>query len=335
VFGKPAPPSWNRVDRSQPNAAACVPGAVTELSVSVVSYRTLALLRRCLSALERDRADVDLDVTVVDNASGDGSAEMVGAAFPWVRLIRNERNVGFGAAHNQAMRVASGRHLLVLNSDATPGAGALRALVDFLDAHPSVAVAGPMLRLVDGSVQPSRRRFPTIATLLFESTQIQRFWPHNAVLRHYYMADRSDDEPQEVDWLVGACLCVRAQAAAEVGLFDERFFMYSEELDWCRRFRAAGWRIAYVPQAQVVHMEGASTGQNLAARDRFFQTSKLQYAAKWHGRGVARLLRAYVVFEYLARAGEESVKLSLGSRVAERRARLRVIGSGLHNALRG
>jgi N-acetylglucosaminyl-diphospho-decaprenol L-rhamnosyltransferase len=308
---------------------------VTDLSASVVSYRTPALLRQCLGALERERAQMDMDVTVVDNASGDGSAEMVAEDFAWVRLIRNDRNLGFGAAHNQALRIAEGRYVLILNSDATPRVGALQALVGFLDAHPRVAVAGPKLRYPDGRVQPSRRRFPTVATLLFESTQLQRFWPDNAVLRRYYMADRSDDEPQEVDWIVGACLCVRAQAAAEVGLFDERFFMYSEELDWCRRFHAAGWRVAYVPQAEVMHVEGASARLDYAARDRLFQTSKLQYAAKWHGPAVARLLRAYVVLEYLARAVEESVKLSLGSRVGERRARLRVIGSGLRHALRG
>jgi N-acetylglucosaminyl-diphospho-decaprenol L-rhamnosyltransferase len=308
---------------------------VTELSVSVVSYRTPALLRQCLGALDRERAQMDLAVTVVDNASGDGSAEMVADEFPWVRVIRNGRNMGFGAAHNQALRVASGRYLLILNSDATPGLGAPRALVEFLDAHPGVAVAGPRLRLPDGRVQPSRRRFPTLATLVFESTQLQRFSSDNAVLRRYYVADRSDDEPQEVDWLVGACLCVRASAVAEVGLFDERFFMYSEELDWCRRFRAAGWRIAYVPQAEVVHIEGASALQNLSAREKFFQTSKLQYAAKWHGPLVAGVLRGYLVLEYLARGLEESMKLALGSRVGERRARLRVIGSGLRHALRG
>ncbi|MDQ6672584.1 MAG: glycosyltransferase family 2 protein [Chloroflexota bacterium] len=299
----------------------------------MVSYRTPALLRDCLSALERERTGLDLEVTVVDNASGDGSAEMVGQHFAWVRLICNDRNLGFGAAHNQAMRLAVGRYLLVLNSDAIPEAGALGALVEFLDTHPDVGVAGPRLRHPDGGFQPSRRRFPTLATLLFESTQLQRVWPDNAVLRRYYVADRSPDEPQDVDWLVGACLCVRASAAAHVGLFDERFFMYSEELDWCRRFRAAGWRIAYVPGAQVVHLEGASARLDLGARDGFFQASKLRYAAKWHGPIVAGALRAYLVFEYLARGVEESLKLALGSRVGERRARLRVIRSGLRHAL--
>ena len=155
------------------------------------------------------------------------------------------------------------------------------------------------------------------------------------MLRRYYIADRSDDEPQEVDWLVGACLCVRAAAGQEVGLFDERFFMYSEELDWCRRFRAAGWRVVYVPAAEVIHFEGGSSRLDLAARDRRFQASKLRYAAKWHGAWVAAALRAYLVLEYVARAVEESAKLALGSRAAERRARLRVIGSALRNALRG
>jgi N-acetylglucosaminyl-diphospho-decaprenol L-rhamnosyltransferase len=130
-------------------------------------------------------------------------------------------------------------------------------------------------------------------------------------------------------------LCFRAQAVEQVGLFDERFFMYSEELDLCRRMHAAGWQVAYVPRAEVVHLEGASTRQDLGARDRQFQASKLAYAAKWHGASVARALRAYLVLEYVARACEEGLKLALGSRVDERRARLKVIGSGLRHALLG
>jgi len=270
---------------------------------------------------------------VVDNGSDAVTAALITDEFGWVRLIANATNVGFGAAHNQALRQAHGRYWLVLNSDAVPQTGALRTLIDFMDTNPSVAVAGPRLRYADGRVQPSRRRFPTLATLFFESTQLQRFWPDNAVLRRYYVQDRSDDVVQEVDWLVGACLCVRASAAAEVGLFDERFFMYSEELDWCRRFRSAGWRIAYVPSAEVMHLEGGSSRADLVARDQRFQASKLAYAAKWHGPLVTLALRAYLVAEYALRGVEEALKLALGSRVAERRARLRLIGSGLKSAL--
>jgi N-acetylglucosaminyl-diphospho-decaprenol L-rhamnosyltransferase len=305
-----------------------------DLSVSIVSYRTPAALARCLAAVSAERDSLEIEATVVDNASGDGSAELVETRFPWVRLIRNERNVGFGAAHNQVLRNANARYWLVLNSDAAPSPGSLGTLVSFLDRNPAVGIAGPRLRYPDGRVQPSRRRFPTVATLLLESTQIQRFWPDNAVLRRYYVRDRSNDDEQDVDWLVGACLCVRATAAQQVGLFDERFFMYSEELDWCRRFRAAGWRISYVPSADVMHLEGASSRLDLAARDRLFQASKLEYAAKWHGRAVAYALRAYLVVEYAARAVEEGLKLALGSRASERRARLRVIRSGFVSALK-
>lgn len=306
---------------------------MVELSVSVVSFRTPELLRQCLAALAAERVLLDLEVTVVDNASGDDSVELASSEFAWVTVIANARNVGFGAAHNQVLRQARGRYWLVLNSDAAPEPGALRTLVDAMDADPSLGAAGPMLRYPTGEVQSSRRRFPTLATLFLESTQLQRFWPHNAVLDRYYVQDRPDEAAQDVDWLVGACLCVRAAAVRQVGLFDERFFMYSEEIDLCRRLRAAGWRIRYVPQAAVTHLEGGSSRADLAARDQRFQASKLAYAAKWHGRGAALALRAYLVLEYLIRGVEESVKLAAGSRRLERQARLRVICSGLRHAL--
>jgi GT2 family glycosyltransferase len=310
-----------------------VPPFVPDLSVSVVAYRTPDLLRQCLTALVAERASTDMEVFVVDNGSDDETARLVRTEFGWVRLIGNSANVGFGAAHNQALRQARGRYWLILNSDAAPRAGAVRTLVDFMDSNPRVAVAGPRLRYPDGRVQSSRRRFPTPATLFLESTQLQRFWPDNAVLRRYYVSDRPEGMAQEVDWLVGACLCVRAAAAHEVGLFDERFFMYSEELDWCRRFNAAGWRVAYVPSAEVVHLEGGTSRADLIARDQRFQASKLAYAAKWHGPLLALALRVYLVGEYALRGLEESLKLVLGSRTAERRARLRVIRSGLRSAL--
>jgi GT2 family glycosyltransferase len=308
---------------------------MTDVSVSIVSFCTRRLLNECLLALSHECESVDLDITVVDNASDDGSAEMVQTEFPWVRLIRNPSNMGFGAAHNQALRQARGRYWLVLNSDAALAPGALRTMLDFMDAHPDVAVVGPKLRHPEGAVQPSRRRFPTVATLFLESTQLQRFWPDNPVLRRYYVQDRSGNEVQEVDWLVGACLCVRAAAAARVGLFDPRYFMYSEELDWCRRFRAAGWRVVYVPSAEATHLEGGSSRLDLIARDQRFQASKLAYAARWHGPATATALRVYLLLEYALRACEEAGKLALGSRVAERRARLRLIGHGLRHLLRG
>jgi N-acetylglucosaminyl-diphospho-decaprenol L-rhamnosyltransferase len=306
---------------------------VPDLAISIVSYRTPALLRECLEALQEQRGGIHFEVTVVDNASGDGSAEMVAERFPWVRLIRNTTNRGFGAAHNQALGGSLARHLLVLNADAVVQHGALTTLVGYLDAHPDVGVVGPRLSYPDGRTQPSRRRFPTAATLFVESTQVQRFWPRNRILSRFYVEDRAHDEEQDVDWLVGACLCIRGQAAREVGLFDEGYFLYSEELDWCRRFKAAGWRVVYLPTAHVSHVEGASASQDLLRRDQHFQAGKLRYAARWHGPYVAFALRAYLVLEYLARGVEETLKMGLGSRVAERRGRLRVIRNGVRHAL--
>jgi N-acetylglucosaminyl-diphospho-decaprenol L-rhamnosyltransferase len=306
---------------------------MVDLSVSIASYRTPDLLRRCLTAIEDQCESLELQVTVVDNASGDESLELVRSEFPWVEVIANPRNVGFGAAHNQALRLAQGRFWMLLNSDTMPAAGALETLVDALEADPGVAVVGPKLRYADGTLQSSRRRFPTVATLFFESTQLQRFWPRNRILRDYYVEDRSETQAQDVDWLVGACLCLRPEAVRQVGLFDERFFMYSEEIDLCRRLRAAGWRVRFEPSAEVLHLEGGSSRSDLTARDQRFQASKLAYAAKWHGAGVALALRAYLVAEYVLRAVEEGLKLAIGSRPSVRRSRLRVIGHGLRHAL--
>ncbi len=158
--------------------------------------------------------------------------------------------------------------------------------------------------------------------------------PANPVLDRYYVADRADDEPQDVDWLVGACLLVRARAATEVGLFDERYFLYSEEIDWCHRFRAAGWRVRYVPSAEVVHVEGASTRQAPARRAAHFWRNRLHYVETWHGPRLADGLRAYLLIESAARTVEESIGLLRRSRVDERHAHLREIRA-LVGGLRG
>lgn len=307
-----------------------------DLSVSVLSYRTPALLRSCLVALQAEiaRSTLSVEVVVSDNASGDDSIDLVRREFPWVSLIEHPRNLGFGRAHNLALRPANGRYLLVLNSDAALQAGSLAEMVAFLDAHPRVAMAGPRLRYPDGHIQPSRRRFPTLLTFYLESTQLQRFWPRNRVLDHYYLADRPDTLTQAVDWLVGACLFVRASAASEVGLFDERYFMYSEELDWCRRFRAAGWDVVFHPFAEVQHFEGGSSRADLLTRDLRFQSGKLAYLEKWHGPRAASVFRVYLLAEYAFRSFEEALKLAAGSRPEERGARLRVFRAAIRHLAR-
>ncbi|MBI4493200.1 MAG: glycosyltransferase family 2 protein [Chloroflexi bacterium] len=322
-----------------------------DVSAIIVNWNTAALLLRALDSLlgtggwrltagnegrgvlrqtqdergTRGRGEACLEVIVVDNGSTDGSGELVRAAFPQVRLVANTHNRGFAAGVNQGLALARGRYLLLLNSDARLEPGSLAALVACLDNHPRVAVVGPRLLNPDGTSQSSRRRFPTLATAFLESTVLQRLWPAHPLLRRYYVLDRSDEETQAVDWLVGACLLVRQAAVEQVGPMDERFFMYSEELDWCRRFKAAGWEVVYVPRARVVHECGKSSERDVLARHIHFNESKCRYVGKHHGRLAEVALRLFLFGTFLFQLGEEGAKLALGHKPALRRGRMRTL----------
>ena len=326
-----------------------MPQPQPDVTVIIVNWNTWPLLERALASLlgvERTRLEGEgsrfaaqpptlssqpptLELIVVDNGSEDGSAELVQQRFPEVRLVANRRNRGFAAAVNQGLNLAAGRYVLLLNSDARLEPTALGRLAAYLDAHPRVAVVGPRLRNPDGSIQSSRRRFPTLATTFLESTVLQRFWPQHPLLQRYYVLDRSDDEAQAVDWLSGACLLVRRAAIAEVGGLDERFFMYSEELDWCRRFRAAGWEVVYLPEAEATHEAGGSSRRDLLARHIQFNESKCRYVGKYHGPWAEVALRCFLFGMFVFQLVEEGTKLLLGHKPALRRERLRTIAGVL------
>jgi hypothetical protein len=288
-----------------------------------------------------------LEVIVIDNASDDGSAKMVRDEFPDVRLVENESNRGFPAANNQGIAAAKGRYVLLLNPDTEIVHGALTKLIAFADRHPDVGMVGPQLLNSDGSVQSSRRRFPTLATAFLESTWIQPCIvalraravvgpltaPLRRVLESYYVSDRPDDIVQDVDWITGAAMLARREAIKEVGLMDEGFFMYSEEPDWCWRFREAGWRVVYLPTAQVVHHVGKSSEQVVAARHIHFQTSKIRYFHKHHGALAGGALRWYLLASYAWQLALEGGKWLLGHKRPLRAQRIaayrQVLGSTL------
>ncbi len=304
------------------------------LSVIIVSWNVRALLRQALASLYASWGPrPGLEVIVVDNASTDGSAALVAADFPQVRLIANATNRGFTGGNNQGLDVARGDYLLVLNPDTEIIGDALQQLVDYLDAHPDVGMVGPQLLNPDGSVQSSRRRLPTLPILFLESTWLQWLAPRR-LLRRYYVADRPADREQPVDWITGAAMATRRAVWEQVGGFDEGFFMYSEELDWCRRIGAAGWRVVYLPSAQIIHHEGKSSEQVVLARHIHFQTSKIRYTRKYHGAGWAALLRYWLLGQYLWQLGLEGIKWLLGHRRDLRAARLaayrQVLRHGLH-----
>jgi N-acetylglucosaminyl-diphospho-decaprenol L-rhamnosyltransferase len=283
---------------------------VLQLSVIVVNWNVRDLLRACLRSVLDDWPD-DVEVVVVDNASRDGSVEMVRREFPDVRLIANADNVGFGAANNQALAESEGRYVLFLNPDTEIRPGAIRRLLAFIDQRPQVACVGPKLLNPDGSTQPSRRSFPSVATAFVESTVLQRRLGGLKAVSRFYRGGQPEDEPQRVDWLVGACLLMRRAALDEVGPFDERFFMYSEEMDLCYRLRRAGWEVWYVPEAQVVHHEAASSSQDVFRRNVNFHESRYRFFRKHHGAAPALALRWFVFGTFLFQMAEEAAKFLL------------------------
>ena len=306
---------------------------MVDLSVVVLSWNVRDLLRQCLRSTLANNRPAATEIIVVDNASGDGSVEMVRAEFPDVRLIVNVTNRGYTGGNNDGIAAATGRYALVLNPDTQIVGDALVTLVQYADARPDVGVVGPQLLNPDGGVQSSRRRFPTLLTGLFESTWLQSLAPRG-VLRDYYVQDRPDGETQEVDWVMGACLLVRREAIQQVGMLDEGFFMYSEELDWCCRIKHAGWKIVYLPTAQVIHHVGKSSEQVVAQRHIYFQTSKVRYFRKHHGALAAGVLRFALLAMYLAQLVLEAAKGALGHKREMRRERARAYWQVLRSGLR-
>ncbi len=313
-----------------------------DLSIVIVNWNVRDLLRRCLHSILADLqthrfADLQtcrFEIIVVDNASTDGSVEMVRREFPQVRLIANEVNLGYTGGNNRGIAASQGRYILLLNPDTEVVGDALPTMVAYMDAHPDVGALGPQLLNPDGSVQSSRRRFPTLGTALVESTVIQQWWPDNRILRRYYVQDRPDDAISEVDWVTGACILLRRQAVEQVGPLDDAFFMYSEELDWCRRARDAGWKVVYLPTARVIHHEGKSSEQVMPLRHVRFQRSKIHYFRKHHGRWAGTLLHAFLLLNYAYLLVVESLKWLVGHKRELRAERVRAYSEVLRSGLR-
>ena len=307
-----------------------------DLSIVIVNWNVRDLLRRCLKSIYGSNGAhgaLTVETIVVDNASTDGSAEMVSQAFPQVTLIANADNRGFTGGNNQGIAISQGRYVLLLNPDTEVMGNALARMIAYADANPEIGALGPMLLNPDGSVQSSRRRFPIPATAFIESTVLQNWFPHHRLLRDYYVLDKPDDVIARVDWVDGACLLARREALEQIGLLDDGYFMYSEELDWCRRAKAAGWEVVYYPPARIVHYRGQSSEQVKAFQLVRFNRSKIRYFHKYHGAFLAALLRAFLLMNYTYQLCLETAKWIVGHKRHLRRQRMdayrQVLKSGL------
>lgn len=241
--------------------------AEADLTIAIVNHETRELLRACLASVVSGAADERPPIVVVDNASADGSAEMVRDEFPCVRLIASAENRGYGAGANLALAACTTRYALLLNADTRLTPGAPATLADYLLRHSRVALAGPRLVAPDGALEPSCHAFPGAATALLELTSVGRVADALAQvpgLPALHPPASAHDRARPVDWVTGAALAIRRDAFDAVGGFDESFFMYWEETDLCYRLAAAGWVTHFVPAAAIVHAGAASTSQRRA-----------------------------------------------------------------------
>lgn len=236
------------------------------LDVVIVNYNSTPQLLQCIRSLLSAREGVSLDIYVQDNASQEGDLSVVTKDFPEVDLTRNNRNLGFAKAVNRAIKNGNAPYVLILNPDTLVLPDLLSATLGYMENHPEVGVLGPRILDSDGVVQGSARSFPNLLTALFGRKSIlSKIMPQNPITRENILTVRSDGmNPMEVDWVSGACMLVRRDAIKDVGPLDERFFMYWEDADWCRRMWRNGWKVIYFPEAAMIHHVGVSSESNIS-----------------------------------------------------------------------
>jgi GT2 family glycosyltransferase len=261
---------------------------MADVSVVVVTYNALPWVEQALESVRGH------ETIVVDHGSTDGTLELVRERFPEALVVEQE-NKGLGGGSNAGMRLASGDWFLLLNSDAWAKEGALERLVAFGEAHPEAAVVGPRLRYPDGSLQRSVRGFPTLWRLATEYLFLRKLAPRSRVFNAFYGDGFAHDRPYEAEFLMGSVLLVRREAADTVGLFDEDFFMFSEETDWLYRFRQAGWKVLFTPDAEFVHVGGATTRKSWGPMFREQVRGHIRFLDKHRGRREAERARGLLL----------------------------------------
>jgi N-acetylglucosaminyl-diphospho-decaprenol L-rhamnosyltransferase len=296
-----------------------------DLGIVIVSYNTRDLLRTCLRSVYASKVDFTFEVCVVDNASPDGSTDMVAAEFPQARLIANTENVGYPTANNQGLHAFGFAELpnsqlanlpafaLLLNPDTEVPPDALARMVDFMAKYPDAGIAGPKLVLPDGSLDLAcRRSFPTPEVSFYRLIGLSRLFPRSRRFGRYNLTYLDPDQVTQVDSVVGAFMLVRAEAIAQAGLMDEQFFMYGEDLDWAYRIQAAGWKVYYNPAVAVLHVKRAASRHSPRAQVEFYRAMHTFYD-KHYAAQTPWWLHVLIVGVISLRTGIERLRLALTS----------------------
>jgi len=286
-------------------------GNVTDVGIVIVNWNTRDLLRGCLRSLAAGDPSVTRRVLVVDNASADGSAAMVKAEFPDVELIENPENSGFAAANNLGLRrlgfvgdcATAPRYALLLNPDTEAPPDGLRKIIDRVDRDPTIGGAGPRLQLPDGSLDLAcRRSFPTPEIAMWRMLGLSKLFPKSRLFGRYNLTYLDEYLETEVDCVVGAFMLVRREVIAKVGLLDETFWMYGEDIDWAFRIKQAGWKILYYPAVTVLHIKRAASRQNPRTKLEF-QRASLIFYRKHYAAQTPRLMHWAVLAGLLVKGG--------------------------------
>ena len=294
----------NKQEPSTRQALECAP---SQISVVIVSYNSRELLRECLASIQ---SEPYAQVTVVDNASSDDSGEMVRRSFPWVRLILNKRNEGYGAAANTAIASCSSKYVLLLNCDTLLQPGTLQTLSDYLDKNPQAAIVGPSLVNREGKSQASCFPFPTPLQILLRETSLPILV--RRVRRNHSddLLTMSPDFARVVPWVLGAVLAIRRQAFESVGGFDPSFFMYYEEVDLCYRLAKAGWQTHFIPEVCVSHIGGASTERHRTAMASQLYKSLCHFYRQHYSRGRRFQLKLIVTYLMLRNIVRDTLRFA-------------------------
>lgn len=237
-----------------------VVGIGMDISILILNYNTRDLTLQTIRSVLQSVTEYTYEIILVDNASTDGAVDVIRSEFPVITVIANDANVGFARANNQAMQIAKGRYILLLNSDTVVQPDTLNVMVRYMDTHPDVGASGCKVVLPDGSLDRAcLRGFPTPEASFYYAFGFSKLFPGNPRFSQYQLNHLDPDQPHRIDCLVGAFMLVRREAIEQVGMLDEAFFMYGEDVDWCYRIKDAGWGISYYPLTQIIHYKGASS----------------------------------------------------------------------------
>lgn len=250
-----------------------------DLSVIIVNWNTKNLLYQCLESVYQMIHNLEFEVYVVDNGSTDGTEVMIKTRFPQVIFMKNQMNLGFSKANNQALGRSKGKYLLLLNPDTQIKEGAIEGLFSFMEYHPKAGILGVQLLNSDGSKQNSIANLPSLATELLNKRLLRWLFP-----KRFPGKERDYHEPIEVDSVIGACLMMRHEAMEQVGLLDEDYFLFFEETDWCYRIKKAGWKVYHVPQAEIYHFQGKSAEKDIKRAKVEYYRSRYHFFKKHRGR---------------------------------------------------